>query len=43
MDSRLPHQKIKEISHNHTEEFLDWPWNEGGAKLEEEEVDKPIQ
>jgi hypothetical protein len=42
MSSRLPHQKIKEISDDHTEEFLDWPEDEGGAKLEEEEVDKPI-
>jgi hypothetical protein len=43
MGSRFPHQKIKEISNDHTEEFLDWPGDEGGAKLEEEEVDKPIQ
>ncbi len=43
MGSRLSHQEIKEISYDHTEESLDGPGNEGGAELEKEEVNKPIQ
>ena len=43
MCSRLSHQKVKKISHDHTEEFLDRPGDESRAELEEKEVNKPVQ
>jgi hypothetical protein len=43
MGSRLSHQKVKKISHDHTEEFLDRPGDERRAELEEKEVNKPIK
>jgi hypothetical protein len=43
MSSGLSHQKIKEISHHHAEEFLDRPGDERRAELKEKEVDKPVQ
>jgi hypothetical protein len=39
----LSHQKVKKISHDHTEEFLDGPGDERRAELEEKEVNKPIK
>jgi hypothetical protein len=43
MGSRLFHQKVKEISHNHAEKFLGRPGDERRAELEEKEVNKPIE
>jgi hypothetical protein len=43
MGSRLSHQKVKKISHDHAEEFLNRPGDERRAKLKEEEVYKPIK
>jgi hypothetical protein len=43
MGSRLFHQEVKEISHDHAEEFLDRPGDERRAELEKKEVDKSIE
>jgi hypothetical protein len=43
MGSRLFHQKVKEISHDHTEKFLDRTGDERRAELKEKEVNKPIE
>ena len=42
MGSRLFHQKVKEISHDHAEKFLDRSGDEGRAELEEKEVNKSV-
>jgi hypothetical protein len=39
----LSHQEIKEISHDHTEEFLNRSGNERRTELEEKEVNKPVK
>jgi hypothetical protein len=43
MGSRLFHQKVKEISHDHAEKFLDRTGDERRAELKEKEVNKPIK
>jgi hypothetical protein len=39
----LSHQEIEEISHDHTEEFLNRSGNERRTELEEKEVNKPVK
>jgi hypothetical protein len=43
MGSRLFHQEVKEIPHDHTEKFLDRTGNKCRAELEKKEVNKTIE
>jgi len=43
MGSCLSHQEVKEIPHDHTEEFLNGSRNERRAELKEKEVNKPMK
>jgi hypothetical protein len=43
MISRLSHEEAKEISHHHTQEFLDRSRDERRAELKKEEINEPVK